>query len=192
MAAVAPGERYYNPRRGSLKVRAMGRLAIVVAAVLVAAGSGHGQPRSPLVPVGDPVTREGLRLSFGYLPVAVTFDGGARSPEGGSAIHLQLDVDAARGNPYGFEPDDSVPYLQISFTLTQDGTGRRIDGILEPMVSRDGFHYGANVLLPGPGPYVLAVEIRPPEKLARHTDPRTGVLPWWTPFSLTWNFRPTP
>jgi uncharacterized protein involved in high-affinity Fe2+ transport len=56
------------------------------------------------------------------------------------------------------------------------------------MVSRDGFHYGANVLLAGGGNYTLTVELNPPERLARHTDPRTGVAGWWKSFRVTRRF----
>ncbi|HEV8675888.1 MAG TPA: iron transporter [Methylomirabilota bacterium] len=170
-----------------------GRTVILIAvALLTGAVPAPAQTPTPLVPVGEPITQAGLRVALGYLPTAVSLDSGGRLPDGALALHLQLDVDAARGNPYGLDSDDSVPYLRLPFTLTQDGTGRRLDGTLEPMVSRDGFHYGANVVVAGPGTYSLAVEIRPPEGLARHTDARTGVLPWWAPFTLTWSFRYPP
>jgi periplasmic iron binding protein len=109
-----------------------------------------------------------------------------------AVVHLQVEVDALRGNPYGFEAEDSVPYLRLPFTLVHDRSGRRLEGVLTPMVSRDGFHYGVTVPLSGPGAYTLTVEIRPPEGLARHVDPRTGVGAWWTPFPVSWTFRYPP
>ena len=57
------------------------------------------------------------------------------------------------------------------------------------MVSRNGFHYGATVNVPGDGDYVLTIEVQPPQGLVRHTDPHTGVAAWWKPFPLSWGFR---
>ena len=162
-------------------------LGLVVLAPLVASPA-RGQ-QSPLVPIGQPAIQQGIRVAAGYVPGPVSLDPPAPPAEGSLAFHLQVDVDAARGNPYGLDPDDSVPYLRIAFRLTHEPTGRTIEGTLAPMVSRDGFHYGANVVLPAPGAYALRVEIRPPGGLARHTDARTGVAPWWEPLTLTWSFR---
>jgi uncharacterized protein involved in high-affinity Fe2+ transport len=146
------------------------------------------QTRSALVPVGEPVLQQGLRISAGYIPGTVSVEPPAAALDSPSVLHLQLEVDATKGNPYGFDADDSVPYLRLPFAMLHE-SGRRIEGMLAPMVSRDGFHYGASVALPVTGAYTLSVEIRPPEGLARHTDTRTGVAAWWAPFTLTWTLR---
>lgn len=159
--------------------------------VLAAAPGVHGQSRSPLIRVGESLVRDGLRVTFGYLPGSVAHD-----PPGevavGLAIHVQIEVEATPGNPYGLDADESVPYLRIGYTLTHVPSRQRREGVLVPMVSRDGLHYGANLVLPAPGGHTLTVEIRPPEGLVRHTDPRTGVQPWWSPFTLTWDFEYAP
>src|SRR5262249_46180473 len=145
-------------------------------------------PRSLLIPVGEPVFQQGLRITAGYIPGLIATEPATPAVDSPSALHLQVEVDAVRGNPYGFDPEDSVPYLRLPFALLHD-SGRRVEGTLAPMVSRDGFHYGATVALPVVGAYTLSVEIRPPEGLTRHTDPRSGVAGWWAPFTLSWSFR---
>ena len=168
------------------------RRLLVSALLLVpwlAVPTARGQGPSPVIPIGAPEVREGLRIAAGFLPRAPSLEPAGTAVDGAAVIHLQLDIDAVRGNPYGFDPEDSIPYLKLPFVLAQDGSGRRQEGVLAPMVSRAGFHYGVTIALPGPGLYTLTVEIRPPEGLARHVDPRTGVGPWWTPFPLTWTFR---
>ncbi|HEV8533689.1 MAG TPA: iron transporter [Methylomirabilota bacterium] len=160
---------------------------LVLAALPAVPARGQG-----LVPVGEPAVQAGIRVRVGYLPWAVSLDPPRPAVEGPHVIHLQVEVEAVRGNPYGLDPDDDVPYLRIPFVLVHEPTGRRQEGVLEPMVSRDGFHYGANVALIGPGPQSLTLEVGPPEGLARHTDPRTERRSWWAAFTLTWRFRYTP
>ena len=148
-----------------------------------------GQSRSLRVPIGTPAVRDGLRIAAGYLPWPAPLDPPpGQGSEGDLGFHLQIDVDAVAGNPYGLDADDPVPYLRIAFAVNHAPTGRRHEGVLAPMLSRDGFHYGANVPLPASGTYTLSIELRPPEGLARHTDARTGVQKWWNPFTLTWSF----
>ena len=159
----------------------------------LAPGPAAAQGPPALVEIGTPELHEGLRISAAYLPRPATVDPPLVASETAAAtIHLQLDVDALRGNPYGFEAEDSVPYLRVPFALVQEGSGRRWEGVLLPMVSSQGFHYGANVALGGPGRYTLTVEMRPPEGLGRHADGPSGVRPWWSPFALTWRFRYPP
>jgi uncharacterized protein involved in high-affinity Fe2+ transport len=164
--------------------------SLLVLILLMAAGV-VGQGRVRLTPLGPPEFRAGLRVMAGFLPGPITLDppaGGVPSP----AIHLQVDVDATGGNPYGFDPEDSVPYLRIPFTLTLTSGSWQYAGMLEPMVSRAGFHYGATVPLPGPGDYRVTIEVGSPQGLVRHTDSETGVAPWWPPFSLSWPFHYPP
>lgn len=156
---------------------------------LLAALPVLGQGRSTLTPIGGPEMRDGLRIIAGYRLGPVPLDPSGTAIPNGPALHLQVEIDAVEGNPYGFDPEDSVPYLRVPFTLALAATDWRREGVLDPMVSRDGFHYGATVAVPGPGDCVLTIEVRPPQGLARHTDPQTGVGPWWTPFRVTWSFR---
>lgn len=165
---------------------------LVLPLLVLAAAEARAQGASVPVPIGAPEVQEGLRISAAYLPRAAVLDPPSPSGDPAGGIHLQLDVDALRGNPYGFEAEDSVPYLRIPFVLVHETSGRRVEGVLAPMVSNVGFHYGANLALAGPGAYTLTVELRPPEGLARHADRPTGGRPWWTPFLLTWKFRYPP
>ena len=61
---------------------------------------------------------------------------------------LPVDTDALEENPYGFEPADSVPYLHLRLTIVLPASGGRREGLLDPMVSRDGFQ-GRTSLVPG-------------------------------------------
>jgi periplasmic iron binding protein len=171
-------------------IRARALVAPIVAALIwIDADSAAGQAHSLLVPLGEPIVQQGLRVAAGYLPGPVSIEPPVPLPDGPLVVHLQVEVEAVKGNVYGFDPQDSVPYLRLPFQLVHDGSGRRVEGTLLPMVSRDGFHYGAPVALPAPGVWTLSVEIRAPEGLGRHTDPRSGVAGWWAPFTLTWSFR---
>jgi periplasmic iron binding protein len=161
-------------------------------ALLALVATGARAQGSLRIPIGAPELREDLRISAGFLLRAPVLEPPGPAVDAAAVIHLQLEVDALRGNSYGFEPEDSVPYLRLPFALVHDRSGRRHEGVLTPMVSRDGFHYGATVPLPGPGVYTLTVEIRPPEGLVRHVDPRTGVSGWWSAFPVSWSFRYPP
>ena len=65
-----------------------------------------------------------------------------------------------------------------------------------PMVARDGLHYGASIAMPKAGAYRLTYHIEPPSAggLGRHSDPVTGVAPWWEPFevSFDWDYPGPP
>ena len=67
-------------------------------------------------------------------------------------------------------------------------------GELLPMVAWDGLHYGANIAMPKAGAYKLVYDIEPPSAngLGRHSDPATGVAPWWTPFQATFDWQVDP
>ena len=63
-----------------------------------------------------------------------------------------------------------------------------------PMVARDGLHYGASIAMPRAGRYKLTYTIEPPTAAGRHSDPATGVDPWWKPFevSFDWDYPGLP
>ena len=110
-------------------------------------------------------------------------------------IHLEADVKATQDNPNGFAKDEFVPYLKIAYSVVPAKGGSAIEkGELSPMVAWDGLHYGANILMPKPGDYRLIYEIEPPSAggLGRHSDPATGVDPWWKPFQavFSWTVEP--
>ena len=59
-----------------------------------------------------------------------------------------------------------------------------------PMVARDGPHYGATIMPPKHGQYRMKCTVDPSSKggMGQHSDPVTGVAPWWEPFSVTFDW----
>ncbi len=152
-------------------------------------------------PIGDDILKNAMRIAAVWLP-PVSMQGGSEMPDASSdMVHLEADIHAAEGNPNGFPRDEFVPYLTITYVLTPldkqsgglVGEGEVLRGSLSPMVARDGWHYGASLLMPGPGRYRLDYHIEPPAA-GRHADAATGVAPWWAPFdvSFDWNFEGVP
>jgi uncharacterized protein involved in high-affinity Fe2+ transport len=150
-------------------------------------------------PIGEgEVLKNHIRIAAVWLP-PVAMEGMLASPagDGGAVIHLEADIHATEGNPNGFAKDEFVPYLKIRYTIAPASGGAAIhQGELAPMVARDGLHYGASVLMPRAGAYRLTYEIEPPSAggLGRHSDPVTGVAPWWAPFeaSFDWDYPGPP
>jgi hypothetical protein len=143
------------------------------------------------VRIGRPQEAHGVRIAASYsAPVSMDEYWGGPPPEEAD-IHLEADVHATRKNRHGFRPGDWIPYLSITYTLERLGTGTMLSGQLWQMVARDGPHYGLNLRLPGPGRYRLTYRIGSPAEwgLSRHTDPVTGVDPWWEPFEVEWTFQ---
>lgn len=110
-----------------------------------------------------------------------------------SDVHMEADIKALADNPNGFSKDGWVPYLGVSYEITNLGTKKSQKGEFMPMVANDGPHYGDNVKLGGPGKYKLKLTISPPSenKLAhfgRHTDKETGVGEWFKTFSVEYDF----
>lgn len=139
-------------------------------------------------PIGDEVERNGIRVAAVWLPPVMT-DG--RGLGGSDIIHLEADVRASEGNPNGFALGEFVPYLKIAYTITPAAGGPALQkGELLPMVAIDGLHYGASVALPKAGHYTLTYAVQPPSAggLGRHSDPVTGVAPWWPPFEATYDW----
>ena len=110
-------------------------------------------------------------------------------------IHLEADVKSTEDNPNGFAKDEFVPYLKVAYSIVPAQGGSPIDqGELTPMIAWDGLHYGANIVMPKAGDYRLIFAIQSPSAggLGRHSDPATGVAPWWEPFQATidWTVEP--
>ena len=141
-------------------------------------------------PIGTEVTevvKNAIRVSAVWLP-AVGMDGNAMA--GSDIIHLEADIKATEGNPQGFALGEFVPYLKIAYEI-KGANGEAIhQGELLPMVASDGLHYGASVAMPKAGEYKLSYRIQPPSAggLGRHSDPVTGVAPWWEPFTATFDW----
>jgi uncharacterized protein involved in high-affinity Fe2+ transport len=166
---------------------------------------GHGEAKRSLppagfreYPIGEEVERNQMRIAAVWLP-SVQMDG-MISPVSSDLIHIEADIRATEGNRNGFAKDEFVPYLKVHSTITpRDGTDPSsvpAPTELTPMVARDGLHYGAMIAMPRAGRYTLTYQIKPPKEggLGRHTDPVTGVDPWWEPFevSFDWDYEGPP
>ena len=139
------------------------------------------------VGLGSPVLRDGLEITPSYLP-NVTLDRMMTPP---GSVYLEADVRAAKDEPHGFAPGGFSPDLTINWSLPRDDNPTfKKSGLLYPMVSKAGPHYGAAADLSGPGTYHLTYIISPPTShgLLRHTDKDSGVPEWFKPITATWTF----
>lgn len=140
--------------------------------------------------VGEPVEKEGMQISPAYLD-GIQMD---HMPKGSSmdpkAIHLEVDVHAAKGEKHGFAEDSWIPYLTIHYTVEKVGTSWKKTGTLAAMQAKDGPHYANNTTMDGPGQYKLTYVIDPPSEngFIRHVDKDTGIPDWWKPVSTSWTF----
>ncbi len=164
------------------------------ARLVVPAGSGEApvpkkQGKVQEYPIGDEVLKNHMRIAAVWLP-AITMEGMSGS-EGSDVIHIEADIHATAGNPNGFALDEFVPYLKVAYRILPAAGGKPIDqGDMIPMVAADGLHYGVSVAMPKAGEYRLVYDIKPPSAggLGRHSDPATGVAPWWEPFQVTFDW----
>jgi len=159
---------------------------IAVAAAMFAAFSAASAAEYP---IGKPQIQGGMEISAVYLqPIKMEPDGMMRKAEE-SDVHLEADIHAVAKNPNGFAEGDWMPYLEIKFELTKNGSTKVIKGDMMAMVASDGPHYGDNVKLDGPGKYKLKLIVSPPAgHFGRHVDKETGVAPWFKPFELSYDF----
>jgi uncharacterized protein involved in high-affinity Fe2+ transport len=143
-------------------------------------------------PIGDEVVKNHIQVAAVWLNSV----GMAGMPEpSNDVIHVEADIRATADNPNGFAKDEFVPYLKVKYNLVDVKSGKSLQsGEFVPMVANDGLHYGANIIKPAPGTYRLDYMIDPPSAggLGRHSDPATGVAPWWEPFtaSFDWVMEP--
>ncbi len=113
-----------------------------------------------------------------------------------SDVHMEADIKALEGNTNGFSKDSWIPYLGVSYELTNISTKESQKGEFMPMVANDGPHYGDNIKLSGPGKYKLKLTISPPSEnkhahFGRHTDKETGTCEWFKTFSVEYEFTYT-
>jgi uncharacterized protein involved in high-affinity Fe2+ transport len=143
------------------------------------------------VPIGKPKTLHGLRIAAVYSNAVAMDEYWGGPPPEEADIHLEADIHAIKGNRYGFRAGEWISYLTINYTLELLGTDTKLTGQLWQMMAKDGPHYGLNLKMPGPGRYKLTYRIGSPKDwgLARHTDPESGVDPWWEPFEVEWTFQ---
>ena len=111
---------------------------------------------------------------------------GIDMPASQADIHIEADIHAIKGNKNGFGAGDWIPYLSITYKVTNLDTGKTKSGSLMPMVAADGAHYGANIKMSGIGNYKVEFTIESPAKqgFGRHTDKDSGVGKWFKKFTL--------
>jgi hypothetical protein len=143
------------------------------------------------VPIGKPKMLHDLQIAAAYSEAVAMDEYWGGPPPHEADIHLEADIHATKGNRYGFRAGEWISYLTINYTLEFLGTDKKLSGQLWQMMAKDGPHYGLNLKMLGPGRYRLTYRIGSPEEwgLARHTDPETGVDPWWEPFEVEWTFQ---
>lgn len=166
-------------------------LSTVIATVLIFTAKDSMAVEKP---IGLPHVINGMEVAAVYLqPIEMEPSKGkhAMMSRKKSDIHIEADIHTVEGNKNGFAAGEWLPYLTISYTLTHLKSGKKIKGMMMPMVASDGPHYGDNVKLKGIGKYKLQVSITSPKKVGfgRHTDNETGVAPWFEPFTLDWEFN---
>jgi periplasmic iron binding protein len=160
------------------------------------ATANSSRPAAPFreYPIGEDVEQNQMRISAVWLP-AIQMNG-LSEPSPSSFIHIEADIHATEGNRNGFPKDEFVPYLTVHYTIVSlDEPAKSpgvtpITGTMMPMTARDGWHYGASIEMPRAGRYKVTYSIDPPSA-GRHSDPITGVDPWWKPFevSFDWDYQ---
>jgi uncharacterized protein involved in high-affinity Fe2+ transport len=155
---------------------------------LAIAGVGHASAAEFYV--GGPETKNGLEIVGNYLTGIEMEPMPAGSAMGSDAVHLELDVHAAKDEAHGFAEDAWVPYFTITYTIEKVGSDFKKSGQLFPMIAKDGPHYATNLTMGGPGQYHVRYLIEPLSKAGfiRHVDKETGVPEWWAPFTVEWTF----
>lgn len=164
-------------------------IASVAASLLIAAQPVMAEEH----PAGKPVTVNSMEIAAVYLQPIEMEPRGMGLPADKADVHLEADIHATEGNKNGFGAGEWMPYLTITYTLTNTDTGKTQSGTFMPMVASDGPHYGDNIKMLGVGNYKLVFHIEPPSKggMHRHTDKETGVGRWWEPFDATYTFKYT-
>ncbi len=145
-------------------------------------------------PAGDEVNIHKMKIAAVYLAPIDMEPRGIDLPASLADIHMEADIHANPGNPSGFGAGEWIPYLTVSYVLTNKDTGKVKYGTFMPMVAKDGPHYGSNLKMMGPGNYNIAYTIEPPSKqgFGRHTDAASGVGKWFEPFVVDFDFKYVP
>ncbi len=141
--------------------------------------------------IGEPIEKEGMQFSPAYL-TGIEMD---RHPPGMSmdpnAIHIEIDIHAAKGETHGFPDDSWIPYLTVKLTVEKTGGKYKETKTLAAMQASDGPHYANNFAMAGPGEYKVTYVVDPPSSngFIRHIDKATGVPEWWKPITVSWTFQ---
>lgn len=183
------------------------RMKALVAAVMLAGAATLVQAAE--YPIGKPQIAGGMEIAAVYLQPIKMEPAGMMRDADKSDVHLEADIHAVAKNPNGYAEGDWMPGLEIKYSVKKQGSAKAIEGFLMPMVANDGPHYGDNVKLEGPGKYTLTLIVNAPGTLpefgckmgagaaghamgpwcfGRHVDKETGVSPWFTPITRTYEF----
>lgn len=158
-------------------------------ALLLAIGGSSAQAAEYYM--GEPKTEEGMQFSPAYL-TGIEMD---KHPPGMSmdpnAIHIEIDIHAAKGEKHGFPEDAWIPYLPVNLTVEKVGSDYKESKTLAAMEADDGPHYANNFAMAGPGDYKAVYVVQPPSAggFLRHVDKETGVPEWWKPVTVSWTFH---
>ncbi len=164
---------------------------LVIAAVAGSAAFAGSAARAAEFYIGEPVVRQGMQFSPAYL-TGIEMD---HHPAGMSmdakAVHVEIDIHAAKGETHGFPEDAWIPYLPVDVTMEKVGGGYKEVKTLAAMEAADGPHYANNFAMAGPGEYKATYVVGPPSAngFIRHVDAKTGVPDWWQPITLSWTFK---
>ena len=167
------------------------RKLVVTSAAAAALMLGDGAARAAEYYMGEPVVADGLQFSPAYL-TGIEMD---RHPAGMSmapgAVHIEIDIHAAKGERHGFPEDAWIPYLPVALSIEKLGGDYRESKTLAPMQANDGPHYANDFAMAGPGQYKATYVVGPPsaEGFIRHVDKASGVPDWWNPITVSWTFR---
>lgn len=142
-------------------------------------------------PIGLPQVRHGMGITAVYFQPITMDPPMSKEKEEKATIHLEADIKASSQNPNGFGEGEWIPYLTVTYKVTNLDNGQVVEGHMMPMVASDGPHYGDNVIMPGIGRYKVEYTIENPRKtgFGRHTDKATGVRPWFPTFTVAWEFK---
>jgi len=160
-------------------------MAAAVAAIL-----SSGSARAAEFYIGEPVTKEGMQFSPAYLTGIEMDRHPAKMSMTPDAVHIEIDIHAAKGETHGFPDDAWIPYLTVTLSVEKIGAKYKESKVLAPMQAADGPHYANNFAMAGPGEYKVTYVIKPPSSngFIRHIDKATGVPKWWDPITVSWTF----
>eukprot|EP00792_Barthelona_sp_PAP020_P010356 TRINITY_DN3725_c0_g1_i1.p2 TRINITY_DN3725_c0_g1~~TRINITY_DN3725_c0_g1_i1.p2 ORF type:complete len:171 (+),score=26.42 TRINITY_DN3725_c0_g1_i1:643-1155(+) len=157
---------------------------IALAAALLFAVSASAEMKE--YPIGESQEINNMEIAAVYLKPIDMEPRGIDLPASQADVHLEADIHASKGNKNGFGAGEWLPYLTISYKLTNLDTGKTKTGTLMPMVAADGPHYGSNIKMLGIGNYKVEFTIESPSRqgFGRHTDKDSGVGKWFKTFTV--------
>lgn len=132
-----------------------------------------------------------------FQPVEMVPSANAGLSVSEAQCHIEADIHALADNGLGYGTGDFVPYLSVSYEITDASGNVATSGNFMPMNATDGPHYGANVVIGEAGTYHVKFTIKSPEDAGYllHVDEATGMPGasfWSEPLVAEWDFEWTP